>query len=145
MKTKRLLFVLIVVLSICCCNDKDDSSVPVVVDNISMTNLGRENIGQEPIEPTVIFAQSNDTIKCMIRTKLIKKVDTLQSVSAYIKTKTLIIDIQSSPNEFECSTSDCYSIHEVFFDLIGGIKSNGINVKIGINNVFGLEKHINFD
>jgi len=144
MKTKRLLFVLIVV-SICCCNDKDDSPVSVVVDNMSMTNLGRENIGQEPVEPTGIFAKSNDTIKCMIRTKLIKNVDTLQSVSAYILNKTLIIDIQTSPNEFECSTSDCYSIHEVFFDLIGGIKGKGISVKIGINYVYGLAKYVVFD
>ena len=125
---KNLFFILIILFLTGCSND-NEKRLNFDVKDIQLTNL-------EGISSDFEFESSlnGNNLNCRIKTKHIKKDDSINSIYAYIENKVLTIYIFSTPNDFDCITNDCFTVHDLKFTIIG-IKKGEYPVNIYVNSV----------
>lgn len=99
-------------LLIVSCN-KEEEIVPLHVSSIRLIDAGQ--ITHNYSFNAAIVGDS--TCECKISTVLIKKGDSIATISAFVQGKELHIDITSSPYDFDCNEDSCFTVHDVYFNL----------------------------
>jgi len=137
MINKKICLILIfgILFLVSSCSKKEDEKV-----NIKVTDIELKDMGRIPYEFIFDIKSINDSIKqCTIRTRVIHKNDTIQSIEVFVQKNNLNIDVISSPFDFDCSDDSCFTVHDVNFNLIN-IDKGFYNVCTRVNysetNVF---------
>lgn len=128
-----MLLVLAISLLGCSDNEKDETLSYEVID-IDIVDLGKITTD---LKFDIYQENNSDTIICHLTTNVIKTGDVVKSIHAMTFGRTFKININTSPNDFSCNDSSCFSIHDLKFNIIGLNKGN-YNVTLGINNVYGI-------
>lgn len=125
------------------CGDSDELVISVP---LQVTNPEIIPIGEIEIEDQFSLTLTNDTAKCIVRTIRIYENDTISSINAYLKDKTIHITINASPNGIRVVDNKWVMlppdkwVHDIKFNLIG-IRKQRYGVTFLINS-FGYEKII---
>ncbi|MBK5215873.1 MAG: hypothetical protein JJE53_03670 [Candidatus Pacebacteria bacterium] len=106
-----LLSFLLIIFSVSC--TQEDETVTLDVSNIRIIDVGQ--IAHDYSFDAAIVGDS--TCECKISTVLIKKGDSIATLSAFVKGNELHIDIISSPYDFDCNEDSCFTVHDIYFNL----------------------------
>lgn len=125
MKIVTILFTLLF-LNLC---SKEEEKVNLKVSDIYLDDIGRTPPTDFKFD---IESISDNVQKCSIRTRSIKKNDTIQSIEAFIIDNNLNIDVISSPYDFDCRDDSCFTAHNLSFNL-NNFNVGSYNITIRIN------------
>jgi hypothetical protein len=106
---------MIVFLSGCNKHHHVDKRIYYEVADLQLTDVGLIPSKKFEFESSL----NKDSLFCRIRTRNIKKNDTIASAQAYTEDDILIVYILSSPYDFDCNEDSCMSVHDLTFTIIG--------------------------
>lgn len=125
---KHTLLILFLIISFISCDKENEDFIPVEVNNIELVD-----IGQIPYEFNFKSENQNNRQSCTIHTIQIRKNDTIDIFRASNKGNIIKLYITSSPYDLDCMDDDCFSVHDIKFDL--DISRGEYTMDITINNL----------
>lgn len=99
------------------------------VSETDLKDIGNEN-AKFIFEITKI---DSSTQRCTFTAPVVTKNDTIKTIEAFVKEKDLFINIITSPFDWDCLNGDCYSWHEISFNM-KDMKKGTFKVQINVNN-----------
>ncbi|MDR0613348.1 MAG: hypothetical protein LBG45_07725 [Dysgonamonadaceae bacterium] len=112
-----------------CSNDDEEKKVYLEVTGINLIDIGKIKPFEFLFE---IESINDDTVKCTMRTRLIKKNDNLESIEVFTQGNNLNIVVTSYPFDFDCADAGCFTAHDLSFNLTD-IKKGSYNVCTVVN------------
>ncbi|MFV0310342.1 MAG: hypothetical protein ACK5KN_01685 [Dysgonomonas sp.] len=127
------LFLALSMIMLSCGSGNEDETVIYKTVDINMIDLGKISTD---LSFDISQGISSDIHSCCLRTKLIRSGDVIDTIMVASAGKDLKISIITSPNDFTCSESSCFTVHELKFNIVG-LKKGKYNIDLGINNGYG--------
>lgn len=132
-----ILFISLIILFIAC--KKEEDRINLAIEDIELVDIGRGSY-ECSFEA---HPQENGIQECMIRTKNIKKNDTIKYTEAFLQGDNLTINITSSPYDFDCNEDNCITVHDIKFKL--KITPGKYTINIGVNNIYLLHSNYKYN
>ena len=125
MKT-RIIIILLAITFLNCNEDKSE------ITELKVMNVVLIDEGHVSHEFTFNTESIGDTLRCYTFA-IIHSGDTIKSINASVNNQKVIIDVITSPNDFDCLESSCFTLGKIVFDIVG-LKEGVYKTSLFVNN-----------